>query len=74
VGSAPKFASNPLEYPEFPMPPIDPSEPPKQPGDDDIPVPGDHDDIPVPGDHEVPEPTTIVLLSLGATVLLRQRK
>jgi hypothetical protein len=41
---------------------------------DDIPVPGDIDDIPVPGDGEVPEPATILILGLGATVFLKQRR
>lgn len=44
--------------------------------DDDFPVPGDtDDDIVVPGDGEqVPEPTTLLLLGLGAAALLRKRK
>ncbi len=45
--------------------------------DDDIPVPGDNgedDDIPVPGDNEIPEPATVLLMALGSTMLLKERK
>ena len=31
-------------------------------------------DLPVPGGKEVPEPTTLLLLGLGSTVLLRQKR
>ena len=62
-----------FDFPDFT--PFEPPEPPDEPGDDDIPVPGDgDDDIPVPGDNEIPEPATILLLSMGATLLLRKRK
>ena len=43
--------------------------------DDDFPVPGDDDDIVVPGDgDQVPEPTTLLLLGLGAAALLHKRQ
>ena len=48
-------------------------EPPDDPDDDDIPVPGD-DDIPVPGDNEVPEPATVLLLGLGSSIFLKRRE
>jgi len=51
-----------------------PDEPPDDPDDDDIPVPGEDDDIPVPGDNEVPEPATVLLLGLGSSVLLKRKR
>ena len=49
--------------------------PPRKPDDDDelqdFPVPDEGDDIPVP---EVPEPATVLLLTLGICVLSRKRK
>ena len=56
-------------------PSYEPYEPPDDdPPDDDFPIPDDIDDFPVPDPEPIPEPTTGLLLTLGALLARKKRK
>ena len=62
-----RFLTLPFSPPPFPFVPV-PSE---TPTEDD---PTDGNDIPVPDDNPIPEPATITLFSLGASLLMTRRR